>query len=147
LSLTKKEPILGQWLCNFNFLYLLTSIFITKIVVSIPMSDPFPWPIKILVCRFYLIYVWNYFQECNNWKCMTWLNMYIHYLLNVNWYNVQIEIVVLQWLTSKIHKWFILFQKIYFLQVTLLHPKTYKPRIFWMQNLPQTILKSINLGE
>jgi hypothetical protein len=29
-------------------------------------------------------HAWNYFQGCNKWKCMTWLNMNGHYSQNGN---------------------------------------------------------------
>jgi hypothetical protein len=69
----------------------------TKIVAPVSVPNLFPSPI-ITLFKFYSIWpihahVGNYFRGCNQWNCMTWLNVTGCYSLKGNEWNLITKIV------------------------------------------------------
>ena len=127
------------WLTNFYALVVslaskhLSLFYKHTVVVSICVYDLFsflkitPFSDSISSIR---VHVWNYFQGCNQWKGMTWLNVNDHYSLNGNGWNLLMEIVVHNDQLKKPINNSYYFKKIYFSQIIPLLSKFYKPKFF-----------------
>ena len=112
----------------------ITSNVYSTVNVPIPMTDPYLFPtITPILNSFSPIcaHAYFYFQGCNQCKCMTWLNVTGHYSLHGNGCIYDTEIEVYDDLLWKFISNAYYFRKIYFLQVTSLHPKFYMPIFLW----------------
>jgi hypothetical protein len=105
-----------------------------KVNVSIPMPDPYPHStIAPISDSFSPICAHAYFysQGCNQYKCITWLNVISHYSLHGNGCNLLTQIAIYNDLLWKFISNSYYFRKIYFLWITSLHPKFYMPIFLW----------------
>jgi hypothetical protein len=129
------------------FTFVVTNI---KVVVFVCILDLFPsyiiTPFSDSISPIHA-YIGNCSQGCNQWRCMTWINVNGQFLLNGNGWNLQTEIVVYNDKLWKFKNNLYYFTKIYFLRRTPLCPTFYKPKCFWMKKLPLTILKCLNSQE
>jgi hypothetical protein len=121
-----------------------------KVNVSIPVPDPYPCPTIAPISDSFspiCAHACFYSQGCNQCKCMTWLNVTGHYSLHGNGCNLQTQIAIYNDLLWKFISNSYYFRKIYFLQVTSLHPKFYMPIFLWdVESSPNYTEKLIFAG-
>jgi hypothetical protein len=121
-----------------------------KVNVSIPVPNPYLCPTITPISDSFspiCAHACFYSQGCNQCKCMTWLNVTSHYSLHRNGCNLQTQITIYNDLLWKFISNSYYFKKIYFLQITSLHPKFYMPIFLWdVESFPNNIEKLIFAG-
>jgi hypothetical protein len=135
LNLGNQELVLHKfWVVSIFVTWVTRIPDATKVNVSIPVPDPYPCPTIAPISDSFspiCAHACFYSQGCNQCKCMTWLNVTGHYSLHGNGCNLQTQIAIYNDLLWKFISNSYYFRKIYFLQVTSLHPKFYMPIFLW----------------